>query len=64
MEKEVIIEKSLVNQVLDELIIRIEKKDEFDTAIIQKLRELATSGDLTKAERIREAIKIMPEVTS
>jgi len=38
MEEEITIEKSLVEQIFDEMFVQLEGRLEFDTTTIQKLR--------------------------
>lgn len=63
MPEEVTIQKTLVEQIFDEMFATIEQYKEFDTQAILKLKQLAISGDLTKAMRVAEAIKLASEVT-
>lgn len=60
MEKKAVIEKPLIDQILDDLFTKIEKQKEFDATVIENLRALAGTSGLTKPQRITEAIKIMP----
>ena len=64
MEEEITIQKSPVEQILDMVFVIIEGREEFDTPTIQRLKQLATSGDLTKPARVTEAIKAESEGTS
>ncbi len=57
MTKETTIQKSLVEQILDEVFATIEGREEFDAPTIQKLKQLAISGDLRKAPQVAKAIK-------
>lgn len=63
MEEEITIQESLIDQILDEMFERIQGANEFDTTTIQKLRQLAKSGDLAKATRVTGAIKAELEET-
>lgn len=61
MTEETNIQKSLMEQVLDEMFASIEGRQEFDADTIQKLKQLALRGDLTKETKetqIIEAIKL------
>ena|GEM_PF-2595090 len=58
------IPKSLVEQILDEMFAIIEKREEFDSNAIQKLRQLASRGDLTKQKIVTEAIRLTSDGTS
>ena len=58
MTEETIIKKSLVEQIFDEMFASIEGREEFDEKTIQKLKQLAVSGDLKKAPKVvTKAIK-------
>jgi len=57
-------EKSLVEQILDEMFTIIEGREEFDIPTIEKLKQLVISGNLTKAKQVAEAIKSASEGTS
>jgi len=63
MEEEITIQKSLVEQIFDEMFVQLEGRVEFDTTAIQKLRQLTISGNLSKATRVTEAIKAASEGT-
>ena len=57
-------QKSLVEQILDEMFTLIEGREEFDIPTIEKLKQLVISGNLTKAKQVVEAIKSASEGTS
>jgi len=57
-------QKSLVEQILDEMFTIIEGREEFDIPTIEKLKHLVASGNLTKAKQVAEAIKSASEGTS
>jgi phosphoenolpyruvate carboxylase len=57
MMEETSIQKSLVEQILDEMFADIEGRDVFDKQVIQKLRQLAESGDLKKPANVIKVIK-------
>lgn len=63
MAKDIIIQKSLVEQILNEMFITLEGRDEFDTRIIQRLKELAVSGNLNKVKKVAESINSAPGET-
>jgi hypothetical protein len=63
MVKKASIQKSLVEQILDQMFIDIEKRAEFNTSLIQNLEQLASAGELTKAKQVIEAIKGLTEGT-
>jgi hypothetical protein len=58
------IEKPLAEQILEEMFTLLEVREEFDTATIEKLKQLVKSGDLMKAKQVAEAIKSASEGTS
>lgn len=64
MAKDTIIQPSLVEQILNEMFTTLEERDEFDVRAIQKLKDLAASGNLSKAKKVEEAIKSVTEETS
>jgi len=64
MAKDVIIQQSLVEQILNEVFTTLEERDEFDIHTIQRLKELAASGNLSKVKKVAESIKSTPEGTS
>jgi hypothetical protein len=61
MTDEGLIEKSLVEQILDRMFANLEGRDEFDKQVIQELKDLAASGNLQKAPHVIKAIKSPPE---
>lgn len=63
MREESIIEKSLVEQILDEMFKIVEESGQFDTSTIQKLKQLAKSGDLTNDREVSDAIRSSSEGT-
>jgi hypothetical protein len=58
MSEETIIQKSLVEQIFDEMFASIEGREEFDAQTLQKLKQLAVSGDLKKATQATKAIRL------
>jgi len=54
---EKIVQKSLVEQILDDLFANIEKLEEFDAHTLQRLKQLAASGNLKKAAQVIQAIR-------
>jgi hypothetical protein len=57
-------QKSLVEQILDEMFTIIEGREEFDIPTIEKLKQLVISGSLTKAKQVAEVIKSASEGAS
>ncbi len=64
MTKNTIVRSSLVEQVLDKMFTTLEGRVEFDNLTVQRLKELAANGDLSKAKREEDAIKSEPGETS
>ena len=60
MAKKIKVESSLVEQIFDEMFARIEGKNEFDPQTVQRLKETAQKGDLSKATQVAKAIKVEP----
>ncbi|HID29924.1 MAG TPA: hypothetical protein EYP19_07965 [Desulfobacterales bacterium] len=60
MAKDVIIQRSLVEQILHEMFTTLEERDEFDARTIQRLKELAASGTLSKVKKVEEVIRSAP----
>ena len=58
MTKKKILEKSLVDMILEEMYEGIEKKAEFDSETIEKLKRLVATSDLKKASKVMEALKV------
>ncbi len=57
MVEEIAVQKSLVEQIFDEMFASIEGQEEFDAQTIQRLKQLAISGDFKKAMQVAKAIK-------
>ncbi len=51
------IPKSHIELIIEEMFASIEKKDEFDSQTIQKLKELAQIGDLKKHNEVTKVLK-------
>lgn len=56
MEEESV-QKSLGEQILDDMFANIEKLEEFDVDVLQRLKQLAVSGNLKKAPQVTRAVK-------
>jgi|GEM_PF-6962103 len=50
------IEKSLTDQIIDDMLSRLKKREEFDPAIIDRIAKLAESGQLSKAKLVAGAL--------
>jgi len=57
MTEETSIPKSLVEQIFDEMFVEIEGRDVFDEQGIEKLKQLAASGELKKPAIVTRVIK-------
>ena len=58
MKKGPLTQKSLIDQIIDEMFVSIEPLEEFDDQIIQQLKELASSGSLSKPKKVTEKYSI------
>ena len=54
-------DKSIPQQVIEDTLAKLEGRDEFSEAIINKLKELAATGSLDSQKAIIQAITIYPE---
>jgi len=54
-------DKSIPQQVIEDTLAKLEGKDEFPKAVINKLQELAAKGSLDSQKAIIQAINIGPE---
>jgi hypothetical protein len=57
MAEEISVQKSLVEQILDEMFASIGEQDIFDAQTIQRLKLLATTNELKKPTKVAIAIK-------
>ncbi len=55
--KNVELQKSLVEQIIEEMFASLEGKEPFTPPTIQALKELAQRGDLSKATQVAKIIK-------
>ena len=44
--------KSLVEQIFDEMMINLEKIEEFDKHTVEDLKQLIKNGDITKTDKV------------
>jgi hypothetical protein len=58
MVEEIAVQKSLAEQIFDKMFASIEEQEEFDAQTIQRLKQLAVSGNLKRAMQVAEAIKL------
>ena len=57
MKKGKLIEKSLVEQILENMFTKIEKKEEFDKGTTQKLKKLSADGELKKSDKVVDVLR-------
>ena len=62
MEEEITHSKSLVEQIIEEMLIKIEKQDEFDAITFNKIQELAHNGELKNVTKVMEALRCQDEI--
>ena len=55
------IPKSLVEQIVDDMLSSLETCEEFDAQTIQRLKRLAQQGGLSKAAQVAKAIESTQE---
>jgi len=58
MTEETSVPKPLTEQIIDEMLAVIDKREEFDQSTAQRLRRLAQDGCLTKAKQVTETISV------
>jgi Glu-tRNA(Gln) amidotransferase subunit E-like FAD-binding protein len=56
MSKEPVIQKSIMEQIFDEMFNNLKDVKEFNEETIQKLHQLIEDGDITKIDSITEAL--------
>lgn len=61
MTEDIQIQKSLVQQIYDEMFSKIEGQEEFDISIIDNIKRLAANGELKKPQKVSKAIKSITE---
>jgi len=52
-----IAEKSLVEEIVADMFVNLEELEEFDADVLQRLKQLAASGNLRKAREVIRAIE-------
>jgi len=58
------IPKSLLHEILEEMLADLEKQDGIEEEIISEFRQLAEAGSLANRKQIMKAIKWLPEAGS
>ena len=51
------VQKPLVEQILDEMFSNLEQLEEFDREALERLKELAGSGNLRRTPQVIQALK-------
>lgn len=64
MTEQMAVEKSIAEQIFDEMFAVIEKRSEFDAQTVERLKALVARGDLGKAAEVIKAIESASEVAS
>lgn len=54
--------KSLVDQIIDEMLVKIEKQEGFDSITFTQIKELANNGDLKNVTKVIEALRCQDEI--
>jgi len=57
MNNDKVVPKSLVEQITDELIKRLEGKQGFDSDIVKRIKELSTNSELISHTKIKTILK-------
>lgn len=50
--------QSILEQVIDEMFLNLEKEDQFDAATIEELRKLAKTGSLIDENKLMTIIRM------
>lgn len=58
MAEDTSIPKSLVEQIFDAMFVEIEGQDVFGEQVVEKLKQLAASGELKKPASVIKVIKL------
>ena len=58
MDKEQHIQKSLVEQIIEDTFVAVEKNKEFDDETIKHLRSLFDKGSLNSVTKVMDVIRI------
>ena len=61
MKEEIKLEKSITDEILDEFLALLQEHTEFDAETIERVRQLALDGDLKKAARVTNIVKVSRE---
>lgn len=51
-------QKTLLEQIFNEMFVNLEKEKEFDEVLIQRLQNLAENNSLSNTVKVVEAIKL------
>lgn len=61
MAQETNLQKTLVEQILDEMLANLSLREVFDTPTIEYLKQLARAGDLKKPQKVAQALRSSTE---
>lgn len=64
MPEDLDIPKSLLDQVLEEMFVKLEKEEKIEDQVMNELRQLAANNQFTNRKKILSAITWLPEVES
>jgi len=51
--------KSIVEQIIDDMLLNLKTREEFDDPVINKLNDLASNSNLNSTKKVTEAIKTL-----
>lgn len=49
--------KSILEQIVDDMLLNLKTREEFNDSVIDKLNEIASSGSFTSTKKVVDAIK-------
>ena len=49
--------KSILEQIVDDMLLNLKTKEEFNDSIVDRLNEIASSGSLTSTKKVIDVIK-------
>ena len=51
------IPKSITDQIVEDMLLKLKSRDEYTDSVINKLNDVASSGYLTSNKKVTDAIK-------
>jgi len=60
MTEKIVIERSLMEQIVEETLSKLAGEEGFDDALIERLEHLAKDGSLTSVSKLTAVIKSIP----